>query len=80
VLCQIGPAIGFYSPCHLAISGGSCRSLSTFPGGVVSVVAVYADGSVIEMATIGRRRFLLSWLEAAASRSSRHDPHEVLKT
>jgi CRP-like cAMP-binding protein len=74
-LYQIGPAIGFCSPCQPAISSGLCRSLNTFaanasrfswtlivrstmsssPKAVSSRWSrVYADGSVIEMATIGR--------------------------
>ena len=75
MLHQIGPAIGFYSPCRRPISRCLCRSLNAFDAhreqiltdvdspldhvffpdsGVVSVVALYADGSIIEMATIGR--------------------------
>jgi hypothetical protein len=45
--------------------------LATFPdSGVVSVVAVYADGSVIEMATIGREGFTAVQAVFGAKRSS----------
>jgi CRP-like cAMP-binding protein len=70
MLYQIGLAIVFCSPCRPAISNASCLSSNRstaspsadsaldhvyFPySGVISIVAVYSDGSVIEMATIGR--------------------------
>jgi hypothetical protein len=47
---------GLFPNVHIQTSPffGNARSTSCANCGVVSAVAVYADGSVIEMATIGR--------------------------